>query len=108
MVLIALILALLQPPTNPHLRAQWDTPTAATVRWTQAARGCLWREPREGAAVFVGCYDRAGSYAITFGHQGPMDGTLRPMPGDRYRLRTGGQTWRAALAWRMYLPVWRA
>ena len=108
-LLLALLLWLvLQAPPDPHLRAQWNTPTSATVRWTQESRGCLWRVPREGAHVFVGCFDGTGNVTISFGRVGPLDGTLRPTAGDVYLLTTGGQTWRALLAWRSYMPVWRA
>lgn len=107
--ILAILLALLQPaPPDPQLRAAWDTSTSATVRWQQVARSCLYHENERGAQVFVACYDAPGSYAVTFGHVGPLSGDLRPMKGDSYVLTSHGQTWRAPLRWWLYMPSWRA
>lgn len=108
MRILLLLLALLQPP-DPHFTARWDTATSATIQWTQQQRGCLWREPQEGAAVFVNCYERyPATILVELGHAGPMDGALRPMAGDSYLLVTGGQSYRAPLRARdVFFPVWR-
>lgn len=109
--MIALLLFLLllpQPAPDPHLIARWDSTTSATVSWHQTARGCLYRESAIGETVFVGCYDQPGDYRVTFGHQGPLSGDLRPQSHDIYRLVTGGHTYPAALVGRaLYFPVFR-
>ena len=103
-----LLLALLSPP-DPHLRAQWDSTTSATVSWTQQTRGCLEVAHQTGEIAFVSCYERPGSYQIELGHIGPLSGDLRPQAHDVYVLVTNGQTYRARLVGRMqYLAVIRA
>lgn len=107
--MIALLLWLLFAPTPPpNLIARWDTSTSATVTWHQTARSCLYRESAIGERVFVSCYEEAGDYRVTFGHQGPLSGDLRPAAGDVYVLESGGQRERAPLRGRaVYLAVWR-
>lgn len=106
---LLLILLLLLQPAPPNLTARWDSATSATVRWTQAARGCLYRQPSEGAPVFVSCYEKPGAYTITFGHIGPLSGDLRPQARDVYVLQTSGAVFRAPLMARpLFFPVWRA
>ena len=106
---IALILWLLvQPPTDPHLRARFDTPTSATVQWSQQQRACLYVTHQTGAQAFVGCWEGAGAVTVELGHEGPLSGDVRPAIGDVYRASIDGATYRAPLKWWRYLAVWRA
>lgn len=83
---------------DPHFTARWDSATSATIQWTQAQRGCLYRLSAIGERGFVGCYDKLNAtITITLGHVGPLSGDLRPMPGDVYILVTNGQQERAPL-----------
>ncbi len=110
-LLVVLLLALSTPARadapDPHLTAQWDSATSATIQWTQTARGCLERQPKEGAAVFIGCYERLNATIIvTLGHVGPLSGDLRPTAGDVYKLTINGQVFSAPLIGRpVYLPL---
>lgn len=82
--------------------AFWDGPSAATITYTGS--GCLFRQPREGAAVLVAC----GAGPVKLG--GPLtDGMFRPVAGDVYFLTEGGAVVaRAPLVGRpQYMPVWR-
>jgi len=104
---LLLICVTVQAP-DPHLQAQWDSATSATVSWTQQARGCLSVVHATGETAFIGCYERPASYVIGLGHAGPLDGTARPASGDVYMLQASGQIWRAPLVGRpQYLAVLR-
>lgn len=98
------ILALLTPP-DPQLRARWDGPGAATIQWTQQARGCLYVNHTTGAQAFIGCYDGSGRVTVELGHQGPVSGDVRPQPHDIYVAQIDGITYRTPLQWYRYLPV---
>lgn len=111
-VLLWLACALLWPfplraAPDPHFSARWDSATSATIQWTQAQRGCLYRLSASGERGFVGCYERTNAtITITLGHVGPLSGDLRPMAGDVYILVTDGQQFRAPLIGRaQYLPA---
>lgn len=93
-ILIALLLA------NPQLTAVWTGPGSATIQWEQAARGCLYRVPSEGSAVFVGCYDGAGQVNVSLGATGGTDAAYRPRAGDVYLVQIDGQRYRAPLLMR--------
>lgn len=99
---------MLQPMANPQLRARFDTPTSATVQWTQQARGCLYVTHITGAQVFIGCYAGGGPVKVGLGHQGPMSGDVRPTVGDVYVAHIDGVTYRTPLRWWVYAAVWRA
>lgn len=100
MITILILLTLL---TQPSFVARLDSPGAATIQWNQQARGCLWAAP----SVFVGCYDGNRRVVVTLGHQGPLDGALRPELGTVYILRVDGVVYRAPARRAMYFPVWR-
>lgn len=85
-----------------QLRASLTSPTRAVISWTQATRGCLYRE-----TDFIGCYEAPGTYHITLGGS-ETDYTARPHVGDVIALETGGRVWRARVGWWVWLPVWRA
>jgi len=111
LLLFLLLLTLATPARadapDPHLTALWDSATSATIQWTQTARGCLERQPRDGAAVWIGCYERfPATIIVTLGHVGPLSGDLRPTSGDVYVLQVDGATYRAPLVGRpVYLPI---
>ena len=102
--LIAALLFLIQP-APPPFTATWDGPGAATISWSQSARSCLSRQPRDGTEVPLDCYDAPGVYSITFGHVGPLDGRYRPAPGDTYVLVTNEGVFRAPLLHALSLPL---
>jgi hypothetical protein len=104
-IALILLLLLLTPAPDPRLTARWAGPGAATVRWSQTQRSCLFRQPLIGPAVFLDCYDAPGSYAISFGVVGSLDAAYRPTAGDIYVLQTGGEVWRAPLRSITFLPV---
>jgi hypothetical protein len=101
-ITIIIVLALLTQPTPPP-RARWDGAGAATVEWTQTARGCLWHLP----STFVDCYDGAGRVHVGFGHHGPLDGALRPSAGTVYRVVVDGGPYDVPLESVVYFPVWQ-
>lgn len=105
-VIALLLLSLfLQPAPDPRLTARWDSSTSATVSWSQSARACLYAK---AGAVFVGCYDGVGRVVVELGHEGPMDGALRPMAGEVYVLQSAGRKTRADLRGRaVWFPVFR-
>jgi hypothetical protein len=101
-ITIIVVLALLTQPTPPP-RARWDGAGAATVEWTQMARGCLSQLP----STFVDCYDGAGVKRVGLGQQGPLDGALRPVAGTVYLIVIDGVTYRVPLQSVVYFPVFR-
>lgn len=101
-IALVLFLAMLAP-VSPPPTARWDGNSAATVIWTQAARGCLSQLP----GPFVGCYDGAGRRNVTLGQQGPLSGDLRPRAGVVYRVVVDGVPYDVPLRSVVYLPVFR-
>ncbi len=104
---LLLLLLLLQPapPPDPQLRAYLDAPGQSTVTWRSDRMLCLSYD-----GVFDSCYG-AGRVVITFGHVGPLDGTLRPSLGGVYVVSdpASSAAWRAELRRRaLYFPVFRA
>lgn len=99
MITIIILLTLL---TQPSFVARLDSPGAATIQWNQQARGCLWEAP----STFVGCYDGTRHVVVTLGHQGPLDGALRPRLGTVYILRVDGVVHRAPARRAVYFPAW--
>lgn len=99
---LILLLALLQPVVPPSFVARLDSPGTATIQWNQQARGCLWEAP----STFVGCYEGARHVVVTLGHQGPLDGALRPKEGTVYILRVDGVVYRATVRRAVYFPAW--
>ena len=108
-LLIILLLLFQSAPPDPQLRAWWDGPGAATIAWTQQARGCLSVQHATNERTFISCYEKPGSYRIALGHVGPLSGDLRPAAGDAYCLVQGAVVTCAPLVARpLYLPVFRA
>lgn len=101
---LLILLALLQPITSPAFVARLDSPGASTIQWNQQARACLWAAP----IAFVGCYEGNRHVVVTLGHQGPLDGALRPEAGTVYILEVDGATYHAPARRAMYFPVWMA
>lgn len=95
-------------PPDPQLLAAWDGNGAASVSWTQSTRACLYVNHATGAQAFVGCWEGQGRARVSIGKVGPMDGSVRPAPGDVYLASIDGATYRAPLLWYRYLAVWRA
>jgi hypothetical protein len=98
MPILIVLLALLTPP-----QARWDTPTSATIQWTQTARACLW-----AGTTFVGCYDGAGERKISLGKVGPTDGRVRPGASTVYKLVVDGVVWDVPLRSVVHFPVFRS
>jgi hypothetical protein len=97
-----------EAPPDPRITAVWDSSSSATIQWTQQQRGCLSVEHATGERVFIECRETPGTQVLLLGH-GLTDGTARPAAGDRYVIRTQGQTFRAQLVGRaVYLPAFRA
>jgi hypothetical protein len=104
--MLLLLAATIAPPVDPHFTARWDSATSATVQWTQAQRGCLYRLSASSEWAFIGCYERPATYTIELGHAGPIDASARPTSGDVFVLITGGAQYRAPLIGRpQYLPI---
>lgn len=98
-----LLWATTRAPAQPPPTARWDGPGAATVAWTQEARGCLSQLP----GPFVGCYDGAGRRNVMLGQQGPLSGDLRPRAGVVYRVVVDGVVHDVPLRGVVYLPLVR-
>lgn len=84
--------------------ALWDAPGRASITLTP---GCLYRQPATGAAVFIGCYAKAGEVRLGGAR---TDAAYRPEAGDTFVLtaRDGTVLARAPLRGRsVYLPVVR-
>jgi len=106
-VIAILLWLLLQPSDDPQFHARFDSPTAATIQWTQQQRADLYVTHASGAQAYIGHYDGAGLVTVELGHQGPTDATVQVQPGDVYVAEIDGATYRARLAWWRYLAVWR-
>jgi len=95
-----------------NFSAVWDSPTSARISWYQTERACLWyRMPgRETTPTFIHCYTNTDDIIVVhLGHNGPLDGTLRPLPGGTYILVTDdGIHYTAQLnPQKTYLPIFR-
>jgi len=97
LILIALILALLQSPPDPHFIARWARPGVVVISWTQQQRGCL-----ANGAVLIGCYDGQGRVVVTIGRVGPVDGAAR---GSAYQAEIDGVRHRARVEGVVYFPA---
>jgi hypothetical protein len=68
------------------LTARWSSATSATITWTQEHTMCLYRTPRAGATVLIGCYDGAGRVTVRLGADPQQDAAYHPQYGDAYTI----------------------